>query len=172
MLKCKNCKININNRKPSQIKRSRNHFCSRNCAASYNNHKQPKRNTIRKCSINNCENIVQKWNYRRCTEHFSMTAYEIRQIKTKNLTLSNLRKKKLKNINGYIRYLNRSWNKDKQNKPCELCKYSTYTELCHIKPIKEFDENNTIGEINSPDNIIVLCPNHHKELDMNYICIT
>ena len=35
--------------------------------------------------------------------------------------------------------------------------------------ILEFDSDTTIGEINSEDNLIWLCPNHHKMLEMGLI---
>lgn len=52
---------------------------------------------------------------------------------------------------------------------CEICGYSKHVEICHIKPIKDFDENATIQEINSRSNIIGLCPNCHWEFDHGMI---
>ena len=37
------------------------------------------------------------------------------------------------------------------------------------KGILEFDRNATIGEINHEDNLVWLCPNHHKMLEMGLI---
>jgi len=48
---------------------------------------------------------------------------------------------------------------------CEKCGYDKHVEICHIKPIKEFNEESTIKEINAKDNIIGLCPNCHWEFD-------
>lgn len=48
---------------------------------------------------------------------------------------------------------------------CQRCSYSKHIELCHIKVIHTFDINSTLGEINSPDNLLILCPNCHWEFD-------
>ena len=48
---------------------------------------------------------------------------------------------------------------------CEICGYSHHVEVAHIKPVSEFSKTATIREINSIDNLIGLCPNHHWEYD-------
>ncbi|GAB5492145.1 MAG: hypothetical protein Phog2KO_23600 [Phototrophicaceae bacterium] len=57
------------------------------------------------------------------------------------------------------------WRKLELPDYCELCGYSKYYELCHIKPISYFSPEDKIILVNSPSNLIALCPNHHKELD-------
>ena len=48
---------------------------------------------------------------------------------------------------------------------CSICGYDKHVEVAHIKPVSEFDENTPIFEINSINNLIALCPNHHWEYD-------
>jgi len=48
---------------------------------------------------------------------------------------------------------------------CKICGYTHHVEVAHIKSVSEFSENSTIREINSIDNLIGLCPNHHWEYD-------
>jgi predicted restriction endonuclease len=48
---------------------------------------------------------------------------------------------------------------------CAVCGYSRYIEICHVKPVKDFPDEAMLTEINSPDNLIALCPTHHWELD-------
>ncbi len=72
-------------------------------------------------------------------------------------------------ITSEIRAFARQWNKNLINSPCVICGYSLHTELHHIKPISEFDDLSTIGEINDESNLMVLCPNHHWEMDNNLI---
>ena len=48
---------------------------------------------------------------------------------------------------------------------CEICGYDKHVEIAHIKAVSEFDDDVTIREINSIDNLIGLCPNHHWEYD-------
>ena len=50
-------------------------------------------------------------------------------------------------------------------KVCAICGYSKHIEICHIKDIAEFSLNTPIAEINSPNNLVALCPNHHWEFD-------
>lgn len=48
---------------------------------------------------------------------------------------------------------------------CAICGYSTHIEIAHIKAVSDFEDSATIAEINSIDNLIALCPNHHWEYD-------
>ena len=50
-------------------------------------------------------------------------------------------------------------------KECKVCHYSTYVECCHIKSLSDFSEDTKLSVVNALDNLIALCPNHHKELD-------
>jgi predicted nucleic-acid-binding Zn-ribbon protein len=68
-------------------------------------------------------------------------------------------------INSHIRQFNRSWNRLKTKLPCNNCGYTKHVELAHIKAVSSFDKTTTLGEINSPDNVIQLCPNCHWEFD-------
>ena len=54
---------------------------------------------------------------------------------------------------------------------CVVCGYSKHIEVAHIKAVSDFDDNTTIKEINSIDNLIALCPNHHWEYDNGIIKI-
>jgi predicted restriction endonuclease len=56
---------------------------------------------------------------------------------------------------------------------CQICGYSNFLEVCHIKAIADFDDNATIeNDINSLSNLAYLCPNHHKEIDRGLLPIT
>ena len=48
---------------------------------------------------------------------------------------------------------------------CAVCGYDKHVEVAHIKSVAEFDDSATVKEINSIDNLIGLCPNHHWEYD-------
>jgi len=45
------------------------------------------------------------------------------------------------------------------------CTYSKHTEVCHIKPIGFFNDDDSIELINDTSNLLVLCPNCHWEFD-------
>lgn len=48
---------------------------------------------------------------------------------------------------------------------CERCGYDKHVETCHVKPICDFDETESIRVVNSNENLILLCPNCHWEHD-------
>ena len=48
---------------------------------------------------------------------------------------------------------------------CQKCGYDKHVEVCHKKQVCEFPPDATVGEVNHPDNLILLCPNCHYELD-------
>lgn len=50
-------------------------------------------------------------------------------------------------------------------KQCQVCRYDFHVELCHVIAIASFPLSTTLNEVNSSSNIVVLCRNHHWELD-------
>lgn len=56
-----------------------------------------------------------------------------------------------------------------QEKKCFICAYSIHVEVCHIRSISDFSTESTMSEVNSPENLVYLCPNHHWELDNGVI---
>jgi heterodisulfide reductase subunit B len=48
---------------------------------------------------------------------------------------------------------------------CQTCGYDKHVEICHKKAIKDFPHTALVSEINSPDNLLMLCPNCHWEFD-------
>lgn len=55
---------------------------------------------------------------------------------------------------------------------CKVCNYKHYVEVCHIKAIADFSSTSLIKEINSLNNLLYLCPNHHIELDKGILNIS
>lgn len=55
-------------------------------------------------------------------------------------------------------------NANKERK-CAVCGYDKHIDVAHIKAVADFDDSATLEEINNPDNLIGLCPNHHWEYD-------
>lgn len=52
---------------------------------------------------------------------------------------------------------------------CCLCGYDKYTEVCHIKAVKNFSDDTPVSVINDINNLVRLCPNHHWEFDHGII---
>ncbi len=48
---------------------------------------------------------------------------------------------------------------------CKVCGESRQIDICHIKSIEDFEDSATIDTINGPDNLVVLCPFHHRLFD-------
>lgn len=66
----------------------------------------------------------------------------------------------------YIRTLSRKkYLRSNLPKQCFVCGYDKHFDVCHVKDIKTYSENTLIKEINSFDNLIALCKNHHWEFD-------
>jgi hypothetical protein len=165
-LKCKTCDKEVR-RTPSEI--SGKTFCSRSCAARTNNlgkRRHPPRN-CKKCSK---EYLTNK-NHKSLSICQDCKASIFTSEQAKQMTLSYyMTRDSVKNKHpswkyNHVRNFNRSWNKDLVNKPCQVCKYNTHTELAHIKPISSFSDDTKLCVINDPSNILVLCPNHHWEFD-------
>lgn len=59
----------------------------------------------------------------------------------------------------------------KSDKPkiCSICGYEKHIEICHIKDISKFSKDTLVSVVNSIDNLIGLCPNHHWEFDRNLL---
>lgn len=68
-------------------------------------------------------------------------------------------------VNAHVRNFNRSWNKSLMGLPCQKCGYSNHTELAHIKAVSTYSDDTLLSVVNDPNNILVLCPNHHWEFD-------
>ena len=67
--------------------------------------------------------------------------------------------------NAEIRQFARTWNKELRKKPCQNCGYNKHIELCHIKAVSSFSDTAKLKDVNSKDNLYVLCPNCHWEFD-------
>lgn len=56
-------------------------------------------------------------------------------------------------------------------KECYVCGYTKHVEACHKKSVKDFSDITLIKEINSPENLVALCPNHHWEFDNGFLIL-
>lgn len=178
---CLACK-KLFEKKMSEIKRSKTgrHFCSRSCAQSLNNKNEqrnpPKKRTCKRCqshyktSSNGHRSIIL---CPACSSHYQDFSSFL-----KSLTLDEYWKRpsvkgkhpSWKNSN--IRANCRSWNKGLMNLPCQKCGYSKHVELAHIQSISNFPPTTTVGEVNHPSNLLVLCRNHHWEFDNGHLPLT
>lgn len=140
-------------------------FCSRSCAATINNQLSPKRKINKLCLY--CTEQVKDYRSNKCLYHHTQYGNTLLADKSLEEVQSRLstRNKHRSWINAAIRNHNRVHNKGLLKLPCAKCGYSKHVELAHIKGISEFLPSTLVKEINSPTNVIQLCPNCHWEFD-------
>lgn len=158
-----------------KISKTGNHFCSLKCSTTYNNIVAPKKiGPPRECKI--CKAIYVFGKHKHKSKTFCNTCLEQKKMKkTKSNSkffhekvgefrvVNNERPKWLNRTS--ICAFNRKWNSHLLEYACQVCGYDKHVELAHIKPVSAFDNSETLGTINSENNLLVLCPNHHWEFD-------
>lgn len=143
-------------------KRSKNTFCSKSCAAQFNNTKYPKREKTKVCKT--CSNKISS-SATYCPECISKGKHLRGLPVTASRTIASMiRGRKDSNRYTDIRKHAQVQTKDRPKK-CVICGYDKHAQTCHIKEIKEFPKTATLGEVNDPRNLVMLCMNHHWELD-------
>jgi hypothetical protein len=168
-VKCEKCDKEFKILKSAYDKSENKHFfCSHSCSASYNNaKKEKKKKSYNKCPI--CGNLK----YYKSEVCSDCRNKEKRKIKDRTLGLFIDGKKYLTSKCSEIRKdARRTIEESKKEKVCAYChnhEFDNILEVHHIKGILEFDREATIAEINNEDNLIWLCPNHHKMLEMGLI---
>lgn len=162
MNKCLNCQNVTKNPK----------FCSRSCAASFNNTKIHKRKPgIRFCKY--CGKELEIIRYEKSKKVKPIKVCDSCNFQKKDwniITKQDIQKLRKYQVNSRIRELARDhYYKLNLPKVCKICGYVKHIEICHIKSIASFNNLTPISEINSIDNLVALCPNHHWELDNNLL---
>jgi hypothetical protein len=135
-------------------------FCDHSCSAKYSNSRRIRNEKNRggKTICVCCGNTK--------TRNSVCTVCQIEQKSqiTKQEIFKNL--KNWQTARSTIRkHATRVFERSTKQKICFICGYSNYIEICHIKAVSKFPETATLGEINAIENLVALCPNHHKELD-------
>ena len=145
-------------------------YCSRSCAAITTNKLYPKRKRTSKvwkvCSV--CGDLARGKRHQRCR---IIKDRELHNDKTiaECMEMSSVKGKHPSWKSVHIRHFCRSWNKHLRSYPCQVCGYTIHVELAHIKPVTSFPPETKLSEVNSSDNLLVLCPNHHWEFDNGLI---
>lgn len=151
---CQNCNQPTKNPK----------FCSRQCAATVNNSKIPKRIKTKKCI--DCQELIKADRKRctKCNKIFKNSTQRNTIGYYRNLFAEKGTMHKSATYNN-VRQLARQYNPKLKDVPCAICGYKFHTEICHIKPLSTFPDSALISDINHPDNLVALCRNCHWELD-------
>lgn len=180
-------------------------FCSRSCAASYNNkireieHEGIQYNPNCKLHDLSDEYIIEVFNksnsvveFARAVGYKKGSALNSKQVKKRlnmlNIDILDIKRRSILNCTKkdlFDTYSNYSsarntiaslarnvYYKSSRPKWCICCGYDKHFEVAHIKAVSDFEDNTLISEINSEDNLIALCPNHHWEYDNTDFDIT
>jgi hypothetical protein len=141
-----------------------NNFCNRSCSTSFNNKKTPKR----KPTINYCESCGDEASPQR--KYCSDCNKRINRVDWSKMTYGEVTGKAKYQKNARVRQLARvEFTKD--DSKCESCGYDKHVEVHHKKEISSHSDDTLITEINSKDNIMILCPNCHWEEHNKGKCI-
>jgi len=137
------------NQKPSEVRKKI--YCSRSCSVTYNNRIRERK--IRDKVVNEKKPIFGYLEGITKKEFFESKGvyYKFRAV-----------------IRRHAHYI---YHKNNGEKKCKVCGYEKHVEVCHIKSVSSFGENDLITEINSFNNLVGLCPNHHWEFDNGHIKI-
>lgn len=143
----------------SNIKRKK--FCNQSCAATYNNAQRQKKGYY--CS--KCNGLIGYG-----FEQFGARKYcdkcNPNKIDWGTVSYKDAKDKRSYQVNSRIRELARkNYLKSDAPKKCTNCGYDKHYEVCHIKPISSYEDEDTITTINELNNLVALCPNCHWELD-------
>ena len=170
--------------KPSLTRQKK--FCDRSCAAKYNNRKFPKREATKESQCSYCGTMIllkqdKKGHYRKrkyCDDCAKLRTSFSRSLGT-DFHVDELTKAQLKERSDYKYYYRniitaraRKTYYKVYKKECIICDYNIYVEVCHLRAVRDFPDSATVGEINSLDNLVCLCPTHHKELDLKVLNLT
>jgi len=153
---CKNCEEVIKIKEGGKASDTRKKvFCNSSCSAAYNN----------KVRVLKQEQKLKETKPKQKKEKFEF--------------ILDMTKKELFNKHGVYykfravirKHAHFVFNKNKTKKECLICGYSNHVEVCHIKSVSSFSDDEIIRDINSIDNLVGLCPNHHWEFDNGKINI-
>lgn len=168
---CRSCSVSFL-KQECEVLKTKNNFCSKSCAAKFNNigisRNPPK---FRKCKKCKNEFIKSKSHKSKLYCSNCLKDYDNRLELLKSMSIHDFQVYTISNgyhpswKNSQIRYYNRTWNASLKFLGCAICGYTHHVEFAHIKPLSSFPETATLGEVNHPNNVIQLCPNHHWELD-------
>lgn len=156
LVSCKFCGLQFE-KKLDQIKKTKNHFCSKSCSAKYNNKLFPKREKQQYY----CKKCSQPCQSRRV--YCSICFRETFNDPTKT-TIEDLIGKEQQSRHSVVRAYARMVTAQREKK-CVNCGYDKHVETCHIKGVKEFPFSTLLSEVNHPNNLILLCRNCHWEFD-------
>lgn len=167
-------------------------FCNKSCAAQYNN--KNRKYSRARINLMPDEELIDAFLQSSSISEFAEKIgynretlkedYVIKRLNALEINLNDLKQRTRDRMfstytKGEAFALRKSWQsvrssiarlareeyqKSDRPKHCIVCGYPHY-EVAHIKAVSDFSDDTLISDINSIDNLIGLCPNHHYEYD-------
>lgn len=162
---CKTCNKEISKTK-KEIEESKSGFvfCSKSCAATTTNS-----TSKLKYPVKNCLNCKTNYKPTRSKDSGTCSQFCLMEYGMKSRTLSDVVKRTHSNKYDGVRNNARLYAKYHYLPKCALCNYDKHFEVCHVKALTTFDNDETLFEVNNKTNLVHLCPNCHWEFDHNLI---
>lgn len=149
-MNCLHCNKETNNPK----------FCSKSCAATYNNmHREKKAYHCKKCGVEIGKGYQNK--DRQYCKDCLLTDWS-------SITYGDFLSQHDRASDAHARIRDiarRVYRRSDKPKACMNCGYDKHYEVCHIQAIESFEPTASIADINNISNLVGLCPNCHWELD-------
>lgn len=136
-------------------------YCSRSCAVKTTNRISPKRMMVKKklCQCGKKINMQSKL-CRVCHRKEKTLQYGEKEIGEFRKIDASKNRYQLVRSHAHEIYNSKRMRPSK----CLLCDYKNHLDLCHIDDICSFPDDTKIKIINSLNNLVFLCPNHHWDL--------
>ena len=139
-------------------------YCSSACAASVNNCAAVKRKRRKSCR--RCGSLILS-NVTYCALCYPAKHY----LTGKTLAAAVGNRKDANRYTGIRGNARKAFFASDRPKCCAVCGYDKHIEVCHVRDISEFPMDTLISVVNSLDNLVALCPNHHWEFDHGYLVL-
>ena len=164
---CKQCgKVVVVTLDNTAAETRRKVFCNRSCAATYQGLHRPPKYTCLDCGVRVSRNSSRCMP---CYRKHKSVASKSNGVITKG-ELFTKRKGYQSARNGIRRHAKCVF--DSMNiTACQVCGYTKHIDAAHKRSVSSFPDEATLLEINSPDNLIGLCPNCHWEYDHDLISL-
>jgi len=157
---CKECGevIVVGDQKVSDIRQKT--FCTRSCAAIFNNRQRgiscpPKKHVCLQCGASKSSRGLR---CRKCTKRGGRSSLSL----TKKEMFA--KRNSWQSARSEFRTLAIEAVAAREKK-CFVCGYNKHVEVCHIKSVSSFSGDTLLSVISDPDNLVLLCPNCHWEFD-------
>lgn len=169
--KCKHCNRILDvlpDQKIQDIRRKQ--FCDKSCAAKFNNIGRNRHRAIDPNQLTHPTkyprkpNVVPLDTYRENNSIITVTKGDLFDKRT---SWQNARSSIQKHARS-VYFSNASHTHCCMNN----CLYDIHIDVAHIKPVCEFDDSDTVGDINRKENLMGLCKNHHWEFDNGYLTLS